>query len=143
MYHLFKNFRIIKSFKRKNFRIQMRKNLCRLKTFAKQKVSHTKKTFARESDKGRTPMPAAKKVDPLPLGGETDKNFRFELLPLPKGFKKCDNQPSVWLLPRKKRATTRSALFLGRWYCYHSPHQPESLLRITPKHSYYSIFLAI
>lgn len=96
MYHLFKNFRIIKSFKRKNFRVQMRKNLCRLKTFAKQKVSHSKKTFARKPDKGRAPMPAAKKVDPLPLRGETDKNFRFELLSLPKGFKKCDSRPSVW-----------------------------------------------
>lgn len=46
MYHIWKNFRNIKSFvQSKNFQIAMRKRLCRLKTFAKQKVSQIKKNF--------------------------------------------------------------------------------------------------
>lgn len=55
-----------------------------------------RKSFASKPVAKQGALPTAKKVDPLPLRGETDKNFRFELLPLPKGFKKCDNRPSVW-----------------------------------------------
>lgn len=102
MYQLLKNFRVRKSFmKRNNFRVEFRKRLCRLKTFAKQKVSHEKKlsqqkSFAHKPVVKQSALPAAKKADPLPLWGDRDKNLRFELLPLPKGFKKCNSRPSVW-----------------------------------------------
>lgn len=102
MYQLLKNFRVRKSFtKRNNFRVEFRKRLCRLKTFAKQKVSHeknfrNKKSFASKPVAKQGALPTAKKADPLPLWGDRDKNLRFELLPLPKGFKKCNSRPSVW-----------------------------------------------
>ena len=102
MYQLLKNFRVRKSFtQRNNFRVEVRKRLCRLKTFAKQKLSREKnfrnvKSFASKPVAKQSALPTAKKVDPLPLRGDRDKNFRFELLPLPKGFKKCETRLSVW-----------------------------------------------
>lgn len=81
MYHIWKNFRNIKSFvQSKNFQIAMRKRLCRLKT------------FARKSDMGVKPMPAAKKVDPLPHRGVREYKLRFELLPLPKPYRKIEKK---------------------------------------------------
>lgn len=102
MYQLLKNFRVRKSFTQRNkFRVEVRKRLCRLKTFAKQKAPHEKnfrnqKSFARKPVAKQGALPTAKKVDPLPLWGDKDKNLRFELLPLPDGFKKCNSRPSVW-----------------------------------------------
>lgn len=97
MHRFAKNFRILKSFvQSRHFRIAIRKRLCRLKTFAKQKVSRIKKTFAFRPVREQVPTPTAKKVDPLPLRGAKEIKLKYELIPLPPGFKKCNSRPSVW-----------------------------------------------
>lgn len=97
MYRFAKNFHILKSFvQSKNFRIAIRKRLCREKTFAKQKVSRIKKTFAFRPVREQAPTPTAKKVDPLPLWGVKEIKLKYELVPLPSRFKKCNSHPSVW-----------------------------------------------
>lgn len=128
MYHIWKNFRNIKSFvQSKNFQIAMRKRLCRLKTFAKQKVSQIKKTFARKSDMGVKPMPAAKKVDPLPHRGVREYKLRFELLPLPKPYRKIERRPSDWCQKKRERLMKLS-LFQGIGYVIlHKPCLHQSL----------------
>lgn len=139
MYHIWKNFRNIKSFvQSKNFQIAMRKRLCRLKTFAKQKVSQIKKTFARKSDMGVKPMPAAKKVDPLPHRGVREYKLRFELLPLPKPYRKIERRPSDWCQKKRERLMKLS-LFQGIGYVIlHKPclHQspPDKLATLPLYH---------
>lgn len=96
MYQVWKKFHEIKSFVRsKNFRIQCRKQLCRKKTFVKQKLSPIVKSFAQRPVREQVPAPTAKKVDPLPLRGGKEIKLSFEPLPLPKGFRSLDRR-SVW-----------------------------------------------
>lgn len=101
MYRFAKNFRILKSFvQSKNFRTQLRKRGCVLKTraksFTEKKLSPIVKTFARKLAKSRAPLPTAKKVDPLPLRGIEALKIDFEPLPLPKGFRSID-RGNVWI----------------------------------------------